>query len=155
MVSATDSISDTIRTAGWITTADGNKLWAAQTDLSKEADNARILAAVGSGKALYDNPTFLEVAGNTFKSRNSISVYNNAGGNAATITRKSISGVPNDTGFGLEIATSASGGVTPGLGGFFFGTATKANRMMVCKFVAKVPSGYTVEFATNAPEMAV
>ena len=28
MVSATDSISNTIRTAGWITTADGNKLWA-------------------------------------------------------------------------------------------------------------------------------
>lgn len=28
MVSATDSISNTIKTAGWITTADGNKLWA-------------------------------------------------------------------------------------------------------------------------------
>lgn len=28
MVSATDSISNTIRTAGWITTADGNRLWA-------------------------------------------------------------------------------------------------------------------------------
>ena len=28
MVSATDSISNTIRTTGWITTADGNKLWA-------------------------------------------------------------------------------------------------------------------------------
>ena len=28
MVTATDSISNTIRTAGWITTADGNKLWA-------------------------------------------------------------------------------------------------------------------------------
>ena len=31
MVSATDSISNTIRTAGWITTADGNKLWATLT----------------------------------------------------------------------------------------------------------------------------
>lgn len=28
MVSATDNISNTIKTAGWITTADGNKLWA-------------------------------------------------------------------------------------------------------------------------------
>ena len=28
MVTATDNISNTIRTAGWITTADGNKLWA-------------------------------------------------------------------------------------------------------------------------------
>ena len=31
MVSATDSISNTIRTAGWITTADGNKLWSTLT----------------------------------------------------------------------------------------------------------------------------
>lgn len=40
MVSATDSISDTIRTAGWITTADGNKLWAKSTTV--DAINGRL-----------------------------------------------------------------------------------------------------------------
>ena len=34
MVSATDSISNTIRTAGWITTAEGNKLWATITTVN-------------------------------------------------------------------------------------------------------------------------
>lgn len=143
MVSATDSISDTIRTAGWITTADGNELWAAHTDLSREADNARILAAAGNGKSLYGNPTFRE------EGTNGISVYNNAGGSAVTLTRKAIDGVPNDSGYGLEIATAADGSVTPGLGGFCFQTATRANRLLVCRFMARIPAGYTVEFATN------
>lgn len=143
MVSATDSISDTIRTAGWITTADGNELWAAHTDLSREADNARILAAAGNGKSLYGNPTFRE------EGTNGISVYNNAGGSAVTLTRKAIDGVPNDSGYGLEIATAANGSVTPGLGGFCFQTATRANRLLVCRFMARIPAGYTVEFATN------
>ena len=38
MVSATDTINDTIRTAGWITTADGNKLWATKTTVNGIGD---------------------------------------------------------------------------------------------------------------------
>ena len=51
MVSATDSISNTIRTAGWITTADGNTWWASKgteqtaSDAAKSAINAATAAA--------------------------------------------------------------------------------------------------------------
>jgi hypothetical protein len=78
---------------------------------------------------------------------NSVSVYNNSGGGTVTITRGTLSGVPNSSGYALTIATT--GTASPGLGGFTFGTMTAANKQFITRFVAKIPVGYTVNWASN------
>ena len=49
----------------------------------------------------------------------------------------------------LEIKTS-TGATSPGLGGFYFGTPTAANKEFVVFFHAKIPTGYNVYFYSNA-----
>ena len=50
----------------------------------------------------------------------------------------------------IEITTDASSSVSPGLGGFSFGTSTSANREFVAYFRAKIPAGRKLTFASNA-----
>lgn len=50
----------------------------------------------------------------------------------------------------IEITTDASSSVSPGLGGFSFGTSTSANREFVAYFRAKIPAGRKLAFASNA-----
>ena len=49
----------------------------------------------------------------------------------------------------LEIKTS-TGETSPGLGGFYFGTPTAANKEFVVFFHAKIPTGYSLLFQSNA-----
>ena len=49
----------------------------------------------------------------------------------------------------LEIKTS-TGVTNPGLGGFYFGTPTAANKEFVVFFHAKIPTGYSLFFQSNA-----
>jgi hypothetical protein len=49
----------------------------------------------------------------------------------------------------LEIKTS-TGETIPGLGGFYFGTPTAANKEFVVFFHAKIPTGYSLFFQSNA-----
>ena len=49
----------------------------------------------------------------------------------------------------LEIKTS-TGATSPGLGGFTFGTPTAANKEFVVFFHAKIPTGYSLAFQSNA-----
>ena len=49
----------------------------------------------------------------------------------------------------LEITTDASSAVTPGLGGFYFGTPTAANKEFVAYFRAKIPADRKLFFASN------
>lgn len=48
----------------------------------------------------------------------------------------------------LEITTS-TGTTSPGLGGFYFGTPTAANKEFVVYFHAKIPTGYSLAFQSN------
>ena len=50
----------------------------------------------------------------------------------------------------IEITTDASSSVSPGLGGFSFGTFTSANREFVAYFRAKIPAGRKLTLASNA-----
>ena len=50
----------------------------------------------------------------------------------------------------LEITTDASSTVSPGLGGFYFGTPTAANKEFVAYFRAKIPADRKLIFASNA-----
>lgn len=92
------------------------------------------------GTRLYSDPNF--ASGN-----NDCKVYNNTGNNAVTITRKAISGAPNTSGYGLEITTT--GAASPGLGGFYWGTSTSANKEMVIKIIANIPLGYKIGWYSN------
>ena len=49
----------------------------------------------------------------------------------------------------LEIKTS-TGATSPGLGGFTFATSTSANKEFVVFFHAKIPTGYSLAFQSNA-----
>lgn len=106
-----------------------------------------------AGNKLYTDDQFND-------GTNGISVYNNAGGSAVTITRKNssfaeaaASPMPNSSGYVLEIrhAPGESSGTAPGYGGFYFATSTSpGSKRMVCIFKMKVPSGRTIEFASNS-----
>ena len=91
---------------------------------------------------------------------NSISVYNNAGGTAVTITRKTsgfidsnVLPAPNSSQAVLEImhAPGTSAGINPGYGGWFFATPTeRGSRRLLVKFKMKIPTGRDVVYASNS-----
>ena len=94
-----------------------------------------------AGAMLYTDPTFAS-------GTNSTHTYNNKGNGKVTITRKAISDSPTGSGQGLEIKTT--GEASPGHGGFYFGTGTSANKEYITRIVAKIPTGYTINWASNA-----
>ena len=94
-----------------------------------------------AGTMLYKDPTFASGV-------NSTRVYNNAGGGTVTNTRVAISGAPESSGYGLEIKTT--GAASPGHGGFTFSTPTAANKVFITRIIAKIPVGYTLQWASNA-----
>ncbi len=82
---------------------------------------------------------------------NNISVYNNSGGTALTITRTALATAPNSSGQVLRVAyTPGSSGTSPGFGGFFFATQTAANKVFVTRFVANIPVGRSLAFHSNS-----
>lgn len=92
-------------------------------------------------KMLYTDSTFQ-------KGLNDIKIYNNAGNGNVVITRVSkTSDCPTTSGYMIQIISN--GVANPGLGGFTFGTQTRANAIFVTKFLAKIPAGYKVGFGTN------
>lgn len=93
------------------------------------------------GKMLYTDLTFK-------KGLNDIKVYNNAGNGNVVLTRVAkTSDCPTSSGYMIQI--TSNGQANPGLGGFTFGTKTRANAIFVTKFLAKIPSGYKIGFGTN------
>lgn len=68
----------------------------------------------------------------------------------ATVSLSVSEAIPVTPKYMLEITTDASSAVKPGLGGFYFGTPTAANKEFVAYFRAKVPAGRQLVFASNA-----
>lgn len=100
-------------------------------------------SAFGKGEMLYRDPTFK-------KGTNGAKAYDNKNSGKLSMTRVSgIAGNPNDSGYCLKIVTNGSG-TNPGWGGFYFGTSTKANQILVTRIVAKIPTGRSIAFSTNA-----
>ena len=93
------------------------------------------------GVGLYSDPTFASGVNGTI-------VYNNESNGLVTNERVAISGAPSPTSnYGLKITTK--GTATPGLGGFGFGTPTSAGKVLITKIIAKIPVGYTINWASN------
>lgn len=97
---------------------------------------------MSKGKMIYRDPSFKSGS-------NSCSVYNNSGNGNVTVTRVSgVAGNPNSSGYCLKVKTT--GTASPGWGGFHWGATAKANRVLVVRLIANIPTGYTLNFATNS-----
>jgi len=101
-----------------------------------------VVSTAVAGTMLYTDPTFASGVNGT-------AVYNNAGNGAVTVTRiTNLSGTPTGKATGLEIITT--GEANPNWGGFTFRTQSAANKVFVTKIIAKIPTGYTINWKTNA-----
>ncbi|MDY3362247.1 MAG: hypothetical protein SOY04_17875 [Clostridium celatum] len=118
---------------------------------SEEQERAKLLSLMSTGKMLYTDPEFKN-------GLNSIVVYNNARpNNVVTITREQRTKndhlyPPNSTGYTLNIknaGTINANTVKPGAGGFYFGTMSRKEAVFITRFIAKIPVGWKVVFASN------
>lgn len=129
---------------GQVVSSQGTEISQTKTDInlvSTVSGNARLIAlAMSKGKMLNRDPEFRS-------GMNGISVYNNSGGGTVSVERTTDVNLPNQSGYKLKITTT--GPAVPGLGGFYFGTQTRANAVFITRFIAWVPVGYRIEWASN------
>ncbi len=119
-----------------------NSASTATTKATAAANSAELALAMSKGKMLYRDPSFKSGS-------NSCSVYNNSGNGNVTVTRVSgVAGNPNSSGYCLKVKTT--GTASPGWGGFHWGATAKANRVLVVRLIANIPTGYTLNFATKS-----
>lgn len=139
----TNAANDALNSAK--TYADTKKTEAINTaasDATSKADAAKELAsAMAYGRMIYRDPTF-------FNGTNSINIYNNSGNGTVTISRISDNNAPNDSKLILRIQNT--GAASPECGGFHFSTATSNRKIFITRIIAKIPSGRTINFATNS-----
>ena len=130
---------------GQVVSNQGTEISQTKTDInlvSTVSGNARLIAlAMSKGKMLNRDPEFRS-------GLNGIGNYNNSGGGTVTVERAADINLPNQSGYKVKITTS--GPATPGLGGFHLGTQTRANAVFITRFIAWVPVGYKIEWASNA-----
>ena len=132
--SATNAANSATAASGSATTA--------TTKATAAANSAELALAMSKGKMIYRDPSFKSGS-------NSCSVYNNSGNGNVTVTRVSgVVGNPNSSGYCLKVKTT--GTASPGRGGFHWGATAKANRVLVVRLIANIPTGYTLNFATNS-----
>ena len=131
---------------GQVVSNQGTEISQTKTDInlvSTVSGNARLIAlAMSKGKMLYRDPEFRS-------GMNGILVYNNSGGGTVIVERTTDVNLPNQSGYKIKI-TTVQGSVYPGLGGFTFNTQTRANAVFITRFIAWVPVGYKIEWATNS-----
>ena len=130
---------------GQVVSNQGTEISQTKTDInlvSTVSGNARLIAlAMSKGKMLNRDPEFRS-------GMNGIETYNNSGNGMVAVERVADINLPNQSGYELKITTS--GAATPGLGGFYFATAARANAVFITRFIAWVPVGYKIEWASNA-----
>ena len=131
---------------GQVVSNQGTEISQTKTDInlvSTVSGNARLIAlAMSKGKMLNRDPEFRN------NGTNGIGSYNNGGGGSVTVERAADINLPNQSGYKLKI--TSQGNVSPGLGGFTFTTASRANAVFIVRFIAWIPVGYNVEWASNA-----
>lgn len=129
---------------GQVVSNQGTEISQTKTDInlvSTVSGNARLIAlAMSKGKMLNRDPEFRS-------GMNGIGIYNNSGNGMVAVERAADINLPNQSGYKIKITTS--GAVEPGLGGFTFSTETRANAVFITRFIAWVPVGYRIEWATN------
>lgn len=126
-------------------TAQGTADQAKQNAATAQNSANQALAGIGldGAKMLYKDPTFLT-------GYNSLKMYNNAP-STGTVRFSRVdrpADAPTSSTHVVEVVSF--GKTTPAYGGIFWGTASRPEAVFVTKIVAKIPVGYTLQFATNA-----
>ena len=125
----------------WVRDANGN-VGKKSVSVTKVDRTAPTITRIYTGASLFKDQTFKN-------GLNSTHVYNNSSNGTVTNTRVAkTSDAPTDSSYMLQIRTN--GTASPGLGGFYFANGTVANKEFITRIIAKIPVGYTIEFATNA-----
>lgn len=106
-----------------------------------EAKNFAEGRSYQAGKILYRDLDFST-------GMNGIAVYNNAGNGVTSIARiAKQTDCPTTSAYCVEI--SNTGSASPALGGFFWGTPTRANAKFITRIVAKLPVNYSISYHSN------
>ena len=92
-----------------------------------------------AGTMLYTDPTFSSGVNGT-------KVYDNKKTGKTTVTRTQ--GTTPEGNYYLKILNTGSG-TEPDLGGFYFANNAAKNKIFVTRIVAKIPVGYTINWASN------
>ncbi|QIL41030.1 hypothetical protein G7074_18220 [Pedobacter sp. HDW13] len=128
-----------------------NAIVAASNDATYKAEEAKRYAEAKSfmsGKMLNRDADFRDgISG--------MAVYNNLGNGNVIVDRLDRSywgdaqnALPTTSSCGVRIKNIGS--ASPGLGGFYFGTQTRANAKFVTRLIANIPVGYTIHFHSNS-----
>ena len=149
----TDSITNRVSSAETnittVTTKANNAQSTANTatnlanNAQSTANTATNLAnAMKDGKMIHTDPNFR-------KGSNSVNVYNNAGNGNVVVDRiTKPSECPSTSSHCLRI--THKGTASPSLGGVYQTIQSRANAVFIQKFIAKLPSGYTFNVASNS-----
>lgn len=100
-----------------------------------------LLAALRSAKRIHPDEQFAN-------GTNSCDVYNNGGNSNVTLSRLPISTAPSTSGYCLQL--KHTGVASPGIGGFQQPGMSGHNKTLVHLMRAKIPIGYTLNYASNA-----
>lgn len=95
------------------------------------------------GKMLFTDPMFASGVNSTRK-------YANSGGDYLTWARAAKSSDNPMTGTSYEMVCTNTGAVSPANGGFCWANASRANAVFIYRIIAKIPTGRSLLFATNA-----
>lgn len=121
-----------------VTTLTG-KVNTANSNITTATELAQAMAL---GKMLNTDPIFK-------KGINGVKVYNNSSGSQVTVTRiAKTSDLPTTSTHCMEIKV-IGGTTSPGRGGFYFGTPSRANAVFITRFIAKIPIGYSLSWHSN------
>ena len=121
-----------------VTTLTG-KVNTANSNITTATELAQAMAL---GKMLNTDPIFK-------KGINGVKVYNNSSGSQVTVTRiAKTSDLPTTSTHCMEIKV-IGGTTSPGRGGFYFGTPSRANAVFITRFIAKIPIGYSLSWYSN------
>lgn len=87
-----------------------------------------------------------------FDTGSALSVYNNSGGGTVTHTRvdAQAQGSPFYPQYKYVLQITTNGTASPGAGGFICSHTAAANKIVVEKFIAKIPTGYNIYAAYNS-----
>src|SRR6056300_1681410 len=130
--------------------------------IRESSDQIRYLSRI-NGRNINHNAQFINGTASGY------GLYNNSGGSATSIsviyytsdTAISTSAIPNSNGHVLKISyTSGAGNTSPGFGGFYLGATNsetinsdklyKQKNRIIHRIWAKIPSGKSLGFASNA-----
>ncbi|OPC36140.1 phage tail protein [Elizabethkingia miricola] len=116
---------------------------AAKVEMEKDARNKALAASYISGNCLYRDVDFRE-------GLNGLNVYNNLGNGAVELFNWAASSVNAPTKSpNIVICRYNGGGASPYLGGFYFGTQTRANAVFVVRLIMRLDVGYYISYHSN------